>query len=595
MSSTKRLSLSQVALQSSCAQNALNSMRRFCQSSQSVATVRQRRQIDCPKGTAPIDKSRLPTHKPTYGGQLSKVIGVKKTLINQMQGMVQKLKPRLLSKGALMSQKGNNSRYQIYGQTRLFSSMSSLASNSNMLQPISKQLRQLQRRRMAAVTIKSVTQQRYNQIGSMQERRNGQLAKDISRSIQSELMEVDINTKRLISCARVKPGFLTNCDQRVEQNEKLQKQQQLQQQHMQLKLHHQQAYQQNHPLRFNPLEGWNHPRTMKPAKRTVDDDYISTQRTQSEKEQEVEPEQLQEESILRSRRLKSKLGELYASSNKMRSNKYRKLQYHNSLPSESALSTMDHNAIHDIANKNEREQECQEPSAFIKRMDDEHYQTKMAGNLMSASQRVFNKRFEGYPDSEARGKTNRLLIDKNAVKPLPPKGQVVTTSASEPSLPSNSQSVPETRPLTARSFGMPVGASVSSTTRVKRAVPKVRSHKKLFKKLGQTPVKSSKADVPQRSSTVRFNNNSNPNLSRPTHANYEQHLRQVCEMPRGPLRMGEMREPQKSDENYTSCLQNDVRMPSEYTKESAVRRLGIAVDRRDAYGSHTFSQQRMHV
>ncbi|XP_030239019.1 bromodomain-containing protein DDB_G0280777 [Drosophila navojoa] len=319
MSSTKRFNLSQMALQSSCAHNALKSVRKLYMRS-GATNVALLRQTSAPTEKKPVELSGPPATKAARVGHLSKVIGVKKTLVNQMQGMVQRMQPHVRSQSLLLSQKSNGSKYRIYGQTRLFSSMSSLASSSTVLHPASRQLPLLQRRRLSHASYQpralpqgSVVQQRYSQLGHMYDRRKGEMAKDISRSIQSELMDVDLTTKRLISCARNKPDLLAEQSEQEAQRQR----QQMEQQEMQLRIN--QQHHQQHPLRYNPFKIWKQQRSARPAAKATVDEADQPQ----EEEEELEGKR-------RNRKLKAKLSELYASSDK----KTRKLQYQSALTAE---------------------------------------------------------------------------------------------------------------------------------------------------------------------------------------------------------------------------------------------------------------------
>lgn len=613
MSSTKKFNLGQVAFQSSCAYNALNSVRKLCMRSgaTNAALLRQ-------KGASLEKKheelSSPPANKAARVGHLSKVIGVKKTLVNQMQGMVQRIRPHVRSQSLLLSQKNNSSKYRIYGQTRLFSSKSSLASSSAMLHSTSsRQLPQLQRRRFSHASYQpralpqgSVVQQRYSQLGHMYDRRKGEMAKDISRSIQSELMDVDLTTKRLISCAHNKPDLLAEQSEQEAQRQR----QQEQQKQMQLRIN-QQNYQQP-PLRYNPFKIWKQQRAAKPAAEdTVDEaDEAQSERaaTPMRRRSSDQPQEEQEDKR-KSRKLKVKLSELYASSNK----KNRNLQSQSALAAESPMPTdseaeklayykqlaAERNAI---TSERERQREREEAAALAyagsNRMDDQHYQTKIESNLLSASQRLYNKRYEGYRNQvEARSKEARPMFTRNAVQPVSLLEQSKPKNETESPAPTTPVKTITSRPLSARCMYKPAGKSKSSAAKSNHVTPKARAQKKLLKKLNQTMSKSSKLNVPnRRDKSMRYkSDNSGSNWSSPTHSNYEQHLRQVCEMPRGQnIRMGEMREPHISDKNYTSdSLQNYVQMPREYTKESAVRRLGSVYDRRNGHAH--FGKQRMLV
>ncbi|XP_020799353.1 uncharacterized protein LOC110177126 [Drosophila serrata] len=161
-----------------------------------------------------------------------KVIGVKKTMVNQMQGMVH-------SPDAPKEQP-----YKIYGKTRMFSSTSSLQSQSGssisrrwMSSGLKKKKQQQQWDEdskpeaisRSSRTNLSATQRRYNQSMCFGRGLATQAAREISRSIQEELMVVDAETRDMINC---NPGRQEKRDQGQGT--------------------------------FDPMQGWNHPRPYKP-------------------------------------------------------------------------------------------------------------------------------------------------------------------------------------------------------------------------------------------------------------------------------------------------------------------------------------------
>ncbi|XP_017023490.1 uncharacterized protein [Drosophila kikkawai] len=131
-----------------------------------------------------------------------KVIGVKKTLVNQMQGMVRSSDPSKLP------------AYKTYGKTRLFSSSSSLKSSSGSLSSrrcMSSGLKKPQQQQWEEDsktetffrnnrTTLSATQRGYNTSPIFGRGLATQAARDISRSIQEELMVVNDETRHMLNC-----------------------------------------------------------------------------------------------------------------------------------------------------------------------------------------------------------------------------------------------------------------------------------------------------------------------------------------------------------------------------------------------------------
>ncbi|XP_070138332.1 uncharacterized protein [Drosophila bipectinata] len=172
--------------------------------------------------------------------KVRKVIGVKKTLVNQMQGMVRHPEPAK-----------KVGPYKIYGKTRLFSAASSLQSNSPG--PIARRWmsseQQVKRKQLRNVeddedseshTYKtshrysaslSATQQRYQR--STYNQTALKAALDISRSIQDELMVVDSQVKDMLNSNPTRHNVPDNYND------------------------------QPRPANTDPLRGWNRPGNLK--------------------------------------------------------------------------------------------------------------------------------------------------------------------------------------------------------------------------------------------------------------------------------------------------------------------------------------------
>lgn len=175
------------------------------------------RRNSAPRGGNPVQRiSASSTSGPATSGpsnllhknKLRKVIGVKKTLVNQMQGMVRN-----------PGSEKQVGPYKIYGKTRLFSSSSSLQGQSPG--PIARRWmsseQQVQRKQLRyedddeesdetdpnmghrytaslSATQKRFHMSHYNRAPSLK------AAKDISQSIQEGLMVVDSEVREMINC-----------------------------------------------------------------------------------------------------------------------------------------------------------------------------------------------------------------------------------------------------------------------------------------------------------------------------------------------------------------------------------------------------------
>lgn len=155
-----------------------------------------------------------------------KIVGVKKTLVNQMQGMAPSLGPSKVAP------------YKIYGKSRLFSSSSNLHGRSQHQEQEEDEEEYSDQEELPphSKASLSATQRRYNQASGFGKGMASQAARDISQSIQEELMVVDAETRDMLNCD---PGRQAVRDYR------------------------EQMTQRPRNLPADPMQGWKHPRPLK--------------------------------------------------------------------------------------------------------------------------------------------------------------------------------------------------------------------------------------------------------------------------------------------------------------------------------------------
>ncbi|XP_016962393.1 uncharacterized protein LOC108032881 [Drosophila biarmipes] len=158
--------------------------------------------------------------------RVRKIVGVKKTLVNQMQGMAHSLGPSKVAP------------YKIYGKTRLFSSSSNLHGRSQHQEQEEDEEEYSDQEDLPPQTKASLsaTQRRYKQASGFGKGMASQAARDISQSIQEELMVVDAETRDMLNCD---PGRQAVRDFREQMTQRPR----------------------NQPV--DPMQGWKHPRPLK--------------------------------------------------------------------------------------------------------------------------------------------------------------------------------------------------------------------------------------------------------------------------------------------------------------------------------------------
>ncbi|XP_060646354.1 uncharacterized protein LOC132784621 [Drosophila nasuta] len=576
MSSTKKFGLSQLALQNVKMQSGLSTVCNFYKNQACGASVATMDGFgSASKSVLRKNNSNNNSSSNNYTGRVSKLIGVKKTLVNQMQGMSQKSRP----KGKLRSlMQPMSSKYSIYGQTTLFSSMSSLPGSSSVSPSLS------HRRGMSSFGQQNATRyivhQRYHQASKFQEKLNEDIARDISLSIKAELMDVDTDTKRLISCARSKYQAATQKAASTavvgesDGGEQLEKQRYKQPRAMKVP---------NSPLNIaDDLMKQSKPLRRKTANVRYKDEARAAN---------LASQLHLSLPSLTSRKLQTQWGELFAKTSMERTNsnrssnrhqmqlqqqpkKLRQQQQQEKLDDDEdddgddlmhvpAVNSLKKNTKEMAANKaaaaedndcdfdNNRDRYMQTNTErdFLdrnifsskrgedvdsSRMDEQNYQSKTAANLMSASQRIINKQYAGY-----RNKPQVHLI-KHVAQPVNPSPTVKKT----------------TRP-SSRSKG--IARSKESVTGPNAT--------QVWKRQKSEPAKSMDDQYLGKKLAPFWNGNDSQSPSP------------------SKIQMGEKRQEFK-DDGFVDMLQNDMALPVEYSKESAVQRLSTMVEKRTSSMYH---------
>ncbi|XP_017846740.1 uncharacterized protein LOC108602916 [Drosophila busckii] len=568
MSTSRKFGIGQLALQN-------QGVRKLCQSQANLASKKSSQHWP------PILKRGSGASSADSPTRLSKVIGVKKTLVNQIQGMAQSPRhpfKRSISHGLAG---GSGSGYKIYGQTQLFSSMSSLHTTSHGARQ-SLSLGHAQRRFLSSGTRQSLRssgsmQQRYHQIGSMYEQKNGVVARNISRSIQSELMDIDPSIKRLISCVRLKS------DENAHDNA-----------------------QQSMKSHIDPFQGWNHPsltlKQMGPPPELNDDVTADKFRQRKPLRRKIANIRFRDGSreALRpqfaqvpARRASSQLGELYiktAKQHETSSSSPPPQRYAQSSKSQSPRADAEHMHLEDeddqppplmlpskakLCEAAERYTQPSTEREFIERtilkdqeagaagsgrMDELHYQSKMAANLISASQRVINKQYEGYRNQSADSRT-QAKIAKNIVQSVN-VAPLARAAAKRPPAPKmRLKTVGRVSPL-------------SGQAKPKPSSFKTLKHNKSSKSSKPKEAKREELLPLQYGRPTRMPNTLLHQLSRDS-----------------VMQLGEKRESLRPDAEAAKQEVSVLAPPKKYTKESAVQRLGQVVEQRS---SHIYQlQQRL--
>ncbi|XP_043657006.1 uncharacterized protein LOC122622539 isoform X2 [Drosophila teissieri] len=176
--------------------------------------------------------------------RVRKIAGVRKTMSNQMQGMGPSLGHAKVAP------------YKLYGKSRLFSSSSSLNSRLQQLEQEDDEEEYSGRVSQPTHTTASLsaTQRRYNQAAGFGKGIAMQTAKDISQSIQEELMVVDADTRDMLNCDPSRKALRDYHDQMTQRSKNS----------------------------VDPMQGWKHPKNLKylsnlPAERSTSSPAVQTE------------------------------------------------------------------------------------------------------------------------------------------------------------------------------------------------------------------------------------------------------------------------------------------------------------------------------
>lgn len=361
------------------------------------------------------------------------------------------------------------------------------------------------------------------------------IAKDISRSIQSELMNIDSRTKSMISCKRTKfTDASKNNDQQTPP---------------------QLAFRRQHggdQLRFDPLDGWNHPTAIKPVDVTSLNDNLVTQRKPLRRKSasirfkgdlkefmSSQHQLLKQLPGIQSRNLISQLGEMYVKSAKQRS----QLQNESlimSIPTNGPESVSSGAPLMQSDDNNNAKGKQGDPDAS--RLDRDHYASKTVSNLMSASQRLINKRDEGVRRHLINAR--EIVNEKNAVHH---SVNMSSTGTTNPKM----RAIPKIRPV---AMGR-MKESLKSTMKM--------SANKL---LGLQNSQPNLAESVQRTAAAFSTWKRSKSTDNDTHWGER----------RVSVPMQEVLKDASGGSSGQEGNRNTIQMPNEYTKESAVQRLGVS-------------------
>lgn len=523
MSSTKRFGLSQLATQNVKCRGGLGSACSLYRNNHAVDRLMSTTATVHNESNKDIENVNELTYQRHSGhhNRLTNLIGVKKTLVNRMQGMIQNSRQKSY-KTQQIAHNLNSNKYSIHGQTRIFNSISNITKNSDL------GLMSPPHRDFSCLMSPSYNiHQRYEPVNSQ---RSEDVAKDISRSIQSELMDVDRRTKDLI-CVRSKFDNSSEFDGRegIEKEYTPSKR----------------PYYAPKPT-FDPLDGWKHPTAIKPVDLPSISSLLETQRKplrrksvsirfKGDLKEFVSSKQTQlKQPILPIHRSPSQLGETYVKSAKQRT-----LRQTQSLGDDSDKLMLRQPNSSGNANSeitDDRRSKSEDLLADATRMDNARYPSKTASNLMSASQRLINKRTDNVrKPANARDMAMEVMLVKNAAQHI--------TSSAMPTL----QPIPKIRPVSMFRVDSLKGSK------------KKDSNKLLGRQSGQNNQMS----------------NSFGSLSAWKRSKSTENIDATYVGEKRPRETSQEDVRDKDDSVSQEKSQNTISMPDEYTKQSAVQRLGV--------------------
>ncbi|EDV47861.1 uncharacterized protein LOC6552385 [Drosophila erecta] len=502
-------------------------------------------------------------------GRVRKIAGVKKTVANQMQGMGPSLGHAKVAP------------YKIYGKTRLFSSASSLNSRlQHLAQEEDGEEYSVQEAQPPHTTASlSATQRRYNQAAGLGKGMAMQTAKDISQSIQEELMVVDADTRDMLNCDPSRKALRDYHDQMAQRSKNS----------------------------VDPMQGWKHPKNLKYLSNLPAESSASSPAAQPEEEaqRQVRPRRRQMVMGHAIRNLDAisnpplQLGsgpgprfEMYTSNAKemfseQRSELRPQTSWHSPKPAAEDSSEdqlMDVSMVRPerpditvaratwkpVQDAPESDSWYEQPKAereFLKQtflggaksrrkmgqsqLDELHYEATDNAAQISASQQVINQKYAGFRKS-ARGNQKQIIESVNPTPQLKPHQRAM----SEP-----------------------------RDTRRRRGTAKQGVERQAAPRFFGGNRKPAAEDQDDEEDSRESNWPSPSNSLLPTSSRSDPRL-QTESRTRGRSVMGEKRGPKKSPAAEAAVEHDEIAMPPGYKKQSAVQRLGSASSK---YNSRAFN------
>lgn len=507
--------------------------------------------------------------------RVRKIAGERKTLVDQVRGM-----STSLGHAKLVPQK-------MYGKTRLFSSGSTLYSRLQHLEQQNEEYSSRESQPTHTTASLSATQQRYNQAAGFGKGMAIQTAKDISQSIQEELMVVDADTRDMLTCDTSRKAMRDYHDHMAKRSKNS----------------------------VDPMQGWKHPKNLKYLSDIPADSSTSSQAAQHDDEAQRQ---------MRPRRRQMVMGhairnfdalanpplhlgtgpryEMYTSNAKEMFSEHRselrpQTSWHKPKP---AAEDKPEDQLMDVSMiRPERpditvarglwknEEDTPEPDSwyeqpkaereFLKQaflggaksrrkvgqsqLDELYHESSDNAAQISASQQVIKQKYAGFRGS-ARGNQKQIVESVNPTPQLKP----------------HQRTFPEPRDKRKRR-----GTANQAVER--QAAPR-------FYAGNSQP--AAKEDEDNKEGNSRESNWPSPSNSvLPSSSRSESRL-QTERRARGQGVMGERRTTKNSMETETAAEDSDIAMSPGYKKESAVQRLGKAASRHNSRAFNSYWVSKFH-
>ncbi|XP_033164763.1 uncharacterized protein LOC117143941 [Drosophila mauritiana] len=522
-----------------------------------------------PQSVGQVGERSKPALKPYdfHRNRVRKFAGERKTLVDRVRGMGPSL-----GHAKLVPPK-------VYGKARLFSSESTLCSR---LQHLEKQENEEYSGREAQPTHTaslSATQQRYNQAAGIGKGMAMQTAKDISQSIQEELMVVDADTRDMLTCDTSRKALRDYHDHMAKRSKNS----------------------------VDPMQGWKHPKNLKylsyiPAESSTSSpaaqpDDEAQRQMRPRRRQMVMSHAVRNFDALANPPLQLGTGpkyEMYTSNAKEMFSEHRselrpQTSWHKPKP---AAEDKPEDQLMDVSMvRPERpditvarrlwknEEDAPEPDSwyeqpkaereFLKQtflggaksrrklgqsqLEELHHESSDNAAQISASQQVINQKYAAFRRS-VKGNQKQIVESVNPTPQLKP----------------HQRTFPEPRDKRRRR-----GTSNQAVER--QAAPRFYA--------GNSPPAAEDEDDKGDSRESNWPSPSNSVL--PSSSRSESRL-QTEHRARGQGVMGERRAPKNSMETETAAEDSDIAMPPSYKKESAVQRLGKASSRHNSRAFNSY-------